>query len=101
MVRSFSRTHVFPFKLKSDRHWNNHFAAVVAEDVCYEVWPPKQIILHEYLLPMWGSPVGKLWDLEKLAETCKRNHRWQFFLTSAPLNVSSGKGSPSNALAMF
>jgi hypothetical protein len=58
-------------------------------------------VLHEYFLPMWGMPVGKLWDLEKLSEVYRSLQRWSFFLTSAPLNIASGIGSPSNAIALF
>lgn len=32
--------------------------------------------------------MGELWDLEKLAEKCKEEGRYTFFLTSAPDNVS-------------
>lgn len=32
--------------------------------------------------------MGELWDLEKLAEKCKAEGRYTFFLTSAPDNVS-------------
>ncbi|KAI1625149.1 hypothetical protein EDD37DRAFT_680332 [Exophiala viscosa] len=82
-------------------HWNHHFSAVVSDNVTYEVWPPRDVVLHEYFLAMWGMPVGKLWDMEKLAEVCRSLQRWSFFLTSAPLNVASGIGSPANAIALF
>ena len=61
--------------------------------------------MHEYLLAGWGVPIGrwplekylimtlirttflgKLFDLEQLAQTCKEMKRWSFFLTSMPLN---------------
>jgi hypothetical protein len=50
---------------------------------------------------MWGTPIGELWDLEKLAETCKKENKYSFFLTSAPLNVWGGVASPPNALAIL
>jgi hypothetical protein len=53
------------------------------------------------MLSMWGMPIGELWDLEGLAEKCKELGRWTFLLTSAPVNVPGGVGSPPNALAMF
>jgi hypothetical protein len=46
--------------------------------------------IHDYLLPMWGTPVGELFDLEPLSETCKKLGRYSFFVTSAPLNVMGG-----------
>ena len=43
-------------------------------------------------------PIGELWDLEKLAEECKKRGRWTFFLTSSPLNLRGGVASPPNAM---
>jgi len=56
---------------------------------------------HTYLLAFWGTPIGELWDLEALAETCHRLGRYSFFLTSIPLNVPGGVASPPNAIAVF
>ena len=41
-----------------------------------------------------------MWNLEELAEDCARDGRYAFFLTSAPLNIPGGVGSPPNALAI-
>lgn len=57
--------------------------------------------LHDWLLAMWGCPIGELWDLEKLAERCKVYKRWSFFLASVPLNVVGGVASPPNAVAIL
>ncbi|KAM0747641.1 hypothetical protein T439DRAFT_292799 [Meredithblackwellia eburnea MCA 4105] len=74
--------------------WNNHFAAVAGDAVSWEAWPPKgSVCLHEWFLPMWGCPIGEMWDLETLAKTCEQMKRWSFFLTSAPLRVPGGVGS--------
>lgn len=45
--------------------------------------------------------VGELFDLEALAQVCKEQKRYTFFLTSAPLNIPGGVASPPNALALF
>jgi hypothetical protein len=50
---------------------------------------------------MWGTPIGELWNLEQLAEVCKKENKYSFFLTSAPLNVHGGVASPPNALAIL
>ena len=42
--------------------------------------------LHEYLLALWGCPLGEMLDLEKLSRRCKEQNRWTFFVTSAPAN---------------
>lgn len=102
--------------------WDHHFAAVAGDNIAFEAWPPKAphsklglsfhtwplarrgltlAVLHDYLLAMWGTPIGELWNLEELAEACKREKRYSFFLTSAPLNVRGGIGSPPNALAIL
>lgn len=46
--------------------------------------------IHDYLLPMWGTPVGELFDLEPLSQMCEKLGRYSFFITSAPLNVKGG-----------
>ncbi|KAF2260290.1 hypothetical protein CC78DRAFT_523484 [Lojkania enalia] len=80
-----------------------YFAAAVTDSLNFEAWPPISFegSLHASMLPLWGMPIGELWDLEALAEQCRGTHRWDFLLTSAPGNVPGGVGSPPNALAIF
>ena len=47
-----------------------------------------------------GMPIGELWWLDGLAEDCAADGVYEFFFTSAPLNVPGGVGSPPNALAI-
>jgi hypothetical protein len=64
------------------------FAAVAGDAPSFEAWPTQEgFYLHEYLLPLWGNPIGEMFDLEKLAKTCRENNRWTFFVTSQPANV--------------
>jgi hypothetical protein len=42
-----------------------------------------------------------MWDLEKLSERCHAQNRYTFFMTSAPLHVKGGIGSPPGAIAIF
>ncbi len=44
--------------------------------------------------------LGELWHLDDLAADCDHDGVCEFFLTSAPLNVRGGIGSPPNALAL-
>lgn len=89
--------------------WNN-FSAVAGDQPSFECWrellpvqidPPrseltcfvviatqKEYMLHEVLLAGWGCPIGELFDLEKLAEHCRKAGRWSFFVTSEVCNVS-------------
>jgi hypothetical protein len=92
-------------------HWNKHFAAVAGDAIAYEAIPPlnaegkegsvAELVLHQYFLGLFGMHIGELWDLKALSETCKKLNRYSFLLTSSPLNVPGGIGSPPNAIAIF
>jgi hypothetical protein len=58
-------------------------------------------MLHEYILALWGMPLGEMFDLEKLAKTCKEKRRWTFFVTSTRYHCEGGVSSHGNALAIF
>lgn len=83
--------------------WDNHFAAVASDAVSFEVFPPLQpeFDLHQHLLAGWGLPIGEMFNLEELAETCQRLGRWSFFISSSPLNCATGVSSPPNCMAIF
>ena len=93
--------------------WDEGFAAVAGDAVSFEVYPPQKsyaradgaevqgLFMHEYLIAGWGLPVGELFDLEELSLTCQQLGRWEFFVTSAPLNMPGGVSSPPNCLAIF
>ena len=99
--------------------WDLHVAAVAADNISFEGMPPKgmsypecfalamedthkaaESFVHFSLLPLLGLPIGELWDLEALAEDCAQDGVYEFFLTSAPLNIKNGVASPPNALAI-
>jgi hypothetical protein len=72
-----------------------YFAAVAGDSPTFECWPVtateggrgKIGFMHQNILALWGMPLGEMWDLEAVAEVCRRLGRWTFFLTSAPANV--------------
>jgi kynurenine formamidase len=87
--------------------WNAHVAAVVSDNPSVEVWPPDISdeafpfgYLHRVLIGQFGLALGELWWLEDLALSCRRDGRYEMFLTAAPVNVPGGIGSPANALAI-
>ena len=46
-----------------------YFTAVAGDAPAFEVWPTKESYhLHEYLLALWGMPIGEMLDLEKLSQ---------------------------------
>jgi len=79
-----------------------YFAGVAGDAPSFEAWPSQEeYMLHEYILALWGMPLGELFDLEKLSKTCKEKRRWTFFVTSAPDHCEGGVSSHGNALAIF
>jgi hypothetical protein len=99
--------------LKRSYNRDHHFAAIAADNTSVELRPTMASWnIHDYLLPMWGTPVGELFDLEPLSQLCQKLGRYSFFVTSAPLNVFGGIASthhilnililaPPNCLAVF
>lgn len=80
-----------------------YFATVAGDAPAFEAWPTHEGMseldligvcklkaldyhLHEYILALWGMPLGEMLDLEKLAQTCRERGRWFFFFSSAPAN---------------
>src|SRR3984885_14909782 len=84
--------------------WDNHLAAVASDSPALEALPKaagnEMEFLHFHMLAFFGMPIGEMWNLEALAEDCATDGRYDFFLTSAPLNIPGGIGSPPNALAI-
>jgi kynurenine formamidase len=87
--------------------WDNHIAAVASDSPGLEAIPPPNTnfgesddLLHFHMLAFFGMPIGEMWNLDPLAEDCARDGRYEFFFTSAPLNIPGGVGSPPNALAI-
>ena len=83
--------------------WDLHIAAIAADNPALEAWPPDPAtggFMHWKLIPHFGMPIGELWWLADLADDCAADGVYDSFLTSAPLNVPGGVGSPPNALAI-
>jgi len=79
-----------------------YFSAVAGDAPAFESWPSQEdYMLHEYLLALWGVPLGEMFDLEKLSRTCKDKGRWTFFVTSSPNHCVGGVSSHGNAMAIF
>jgi hypothetical protein len=83
--------------------WDQRVAAVAADNPALEVLPvdPAEGYLHRLLIPLLGMPIGEFWDLEGVSEACQRLRRYSFLLSSAPLYLPGGVGSPANAYAVF
>jgi len=85
--------------------WDSHVSAIAADNPAAEVWPPDHAAwpfgyLHRMLIGQFGMAIGELWWLHDLAMSCRADGRYTAFLTSAPLYVRGGVGSPPGALAI-
>jgi kynurenine formamidase len=83
--------------------WNHRVAAVAADNAALEVLRIRRDegFLHRRIMALLGMPIGEFWYLEELSHACRDRGRPDFFLTSAPLNLPKGVGSPSNAYAIL
>lgn len=84
-----------------ERLWDWGVAAVAADNLAFEVWPLDGYTIHVDLLARLGVPIGEFWQLEALAAACAAESRYEFLLTSAPLNAPGGSGTTANALAIL
>lgn len=82
--------------------WDSGAIAVAADNPTLEAAPgdPRVGSLHRRLIPLLGFAVGELLDLDRLAELCVEDGRWDFLFVAAPLNLPGGVGSPANAVAI-
>lgn len=83
--------------------WNNRVAAVAADNPALEALRIRRDegFLHRRILALLGMPIGEFWYLEELSHACRDRGRSDFLLTSAPLNLPKGVGSPNNAYAIL
>jgi kynurenine formamidase len=88
--------------------WDNRISAVASDSPALEAMPPPKTpeflesgeMLHFHMLSFFGMPIGEMWNLEELAQACASDGHYDFFFTSAPLNIPGGVGSPPNAIAV-
>jgi kynurenine formamidase len=86
----------------SEFFWDTGIAAVCCDNPTVEVYPFESETenLHHRLVVSLGMPLAEMLDLERLAEACAQDGRYDFFFAAAPLNLPGGAGSPANALAI-
>ena len=76
---------------------DNYFSAVAGDAPAFETWPfDEPDHLHHFLLPLWGVPIGEMWDLDYLTVLCKKHNRYTFFFTSSPANVRGKSWNPAS-----
>jgi kynurenine formamidase len=57
--------------------------------------------VHDFALVYLGVHLLDNCDLEALADAAAARKRWEFLLTTAPLPIRGGTGSPLNPIALF
>jgi hypothetical protein len=87
--------------------WDSGASAFASDAPGLEVWPPDSRpeavpfgYLHRVLIGQFGLAIGELWWLVDLAADCAADGRHDFLLTSTPVNMIGGIGSPANAVAI-
>jgi hypothetical protein len=84
--------------------WDCGVAAVACDAPGVEAFPvdfgAPYGALHRVLIGRMGFALGELFDLRALAASCATDGRYEFFFTSAPLNVIGGVGSTPNAIVI-
>jgi kynurenine formamidase len=83
--------------------WDSGIAAVACDNPAVEVVPadPADGFLHGRLIAGLGMAIGELFSFGALADTCRREGRYDFLFVSVPLNVTGAIGSPGNAVAVL
>jgi kynurenine formamidase len=84
--------------------WDQHVAAVVADNPALEVIPfelgSADTFLHLRLIPLLGITLGELFQLEDLGADCAADGVYEGMFVAAPINKAGGVGSPGNAIAI-
>jgi kynurenine formamidase len=78
--------------------------SIIGSDAGLDVQPPLADFIsptHALFLVAMGTPIFDNLDLEAVAKEAARQNRWEFLLTTAPLRVGGGTGSPLNPIATF
>jgi hypothetical protein len=79
-----------------------YFSAVSGDAPTFEAWPShEKYYLHEYILALWGMPLGEMLDLERLSLKCRERNRWTFFFSSAPANCPGMSSSLHSGMVLI
>jgi kynurenine formamidase len=83
--------------------WDSRLGAIGADNPALEGAPGDRAAgsLHRRLIPLLGTAVAELLDLDALAERCSAIGRWTFLFVAVPLPLPGGVSSPANALAVL
>jgi kynurenine formamidase len=84
----------------TDMEIPNLVTDTIANEVTFDPNNGVALPLHCALMRNLGVTLTEIADLEKLADDCADDGRYEFFYAAAPLKVAQGSGSPVNPLAI-
>ncbi len=83
---------------------DTEIAAIATHTCGFEVRPNEFDVAfqppHQVAIPNIGLYIGEMWDLDALAADYAADGVYEFWLTAAPLPVTSAVGSPVNPIAV-
>ena len=87
------------------RWFHQRDIAVLGSDASSDVHPSQvegiDQPVHTLTLVALGTPILDNCDLEQLSREARQRRRWDFLLTTSPLAIPGGTGSPLNPIAIF
>lgn len=72
----------------------------IANEVTKDPVSGVMLPLHCALMRNLGIVLTEICDMDKLAEACAADGRWDFLYTAAPLNIVEGTGAPVNPVVL-
>jgi kynurenine formamidase len=84
----------------ADMEIPNLVTDTIANEVTFDPNTGAALVLHNALMRNLGITLTEIADLEKLAEDCAEDGRYEFCYVAAPLKVAKGSGSPVNPVAI-
>jgi kynurenine formamidase len=84
----------------ADMEIPNLVTDTIANEVTFDPNTGVALVLHNALMRNLGVTLTEIADLEKLAEDCAQDHRYELFYAAAPLKVAKGSGAPVNPIVI-
>jgi kynurenine formamidase len=84
----------------ADMEIPNLVTDTIANEVTFDPNTGVALVLHNALMRNLGVTLTEIADLEKLAEDCAQDQRYELFYAAAPLKVAKGSGAPVNPIVI-
>ena len=84
----------------ADMEIPNLVTDTIANEVTFDPNNGVALVLHNALMRNLGITLTEIADLEKLADDCAEDGRYEFFYAAAPLKVAKGSGAPVNPIVV-